>query len=112
MPEYYFEKAFNIDDNVTSIVIQQTNLDATNILWNQNVSLYIDDDLSRDFYEIELADTINVLGLDRAKSQDISIIPNVNGLSYGYFQLDSLSIVHILRKEIELHKNGKFRKTN
>ena len=108
MPEYYFEKAFNIDDKVTSIVIQQTNLDATNILWNQNVSLYIDDDLSRDFYEIELADTINVLGLDRAKSQDISIIPNVNGLSYGYFQLDSLSIVHILRKLPE-EKNPAFK---
>ena len=98
MPHYFVDKAINVHDKVSSLIIQQTNLEETGILWNQKLTLFVDDEILREKYHIELTDTINVLSLERVKNQNISVIPNVDGLSYGCFELDSLSADHVIKK--------------
>jgi len=98
MPYYFIDKALNVNDKVSSLIIQQTNLEETGILWDQKLALFVDEESLREKHYIELTDTINVLSLEGDKNQSISVIPNIDGLSYGYFGLDSLSTDYIMKQ--------------
>ena len=91
MPSYFTHKSYNEKDMLQSIIIEQTDPNNKGRQWSQEIEVFVKETSKNNKYQIELKDTFNVIELD-INSIPIYIFPNSQGLGYGYFKLDSLSI--------------------
>ena len=97
MPNYMIHRAYNTDNKLLSVIIEQTN-PSKGVQWTQNIEAILAKNFINDNYNIELTDTFNVIELDKPEAYADFIFPNSNGLGYGYFKLDSISKEKILKQ--------------
>ncbi|MFC2104565.1 M1 family aminopeptidase, partial [Bacteroidota bacterium] len=96
MPNYNLLKAYDDKNQFTSLIIEQIDPLQNGRQWSQEIDVIMKDNKSDNIYNIELKDTFNVIELERNDAKPLYIFLNANGLGYGYFKIDSISIKYIL----------------
>lgn len=97
MPQYKVQKAYNIKDQLQSIIIEQSDPSGKGRQWQQNAKFCIAELHNNLSYNIELKDTFSVIIPEKDNIKPEYIFPNSDGLAYGYFKIDSLSKYNILK---------------
>lgn len=96
MPNFSIYKAYNTNNKLLSLIIEQTDPNNKGRQWSQDINVALSKNLVNEIYNIQLKDTFNVIELDKPANNIDYIFPNSNGLGYGYFKLDSISKRNIL----------------
>jgi len=96
MPNYIVDRAFDENNNFSSVIIEQKDPQDKGRQWSQEVSVVVKDPLEFRNFEIELKDTFNVIDFNKMFMNPNYIFPNSTGIAYGYFKLDSTSINYLL----------------
>jgi aminopeptidase N len=96
MPTYNIERAFDVNGNFTSIIMEQKDTQNKGRQWNQSAFVIVKSPFTFQNYEIELKDTFNVIELDKKFRTPNYVFPNTTGIGYGFFKLDSTSTKEIL----------------
>jgi len=96
MPHYVTEKAYNTNNELQTIIIEQKDPEGQGQMWPQKTELLISGQKYTNTYTTELTDTFNAVELTKTGTKPSYVFPNSNGLSYGYFKLDSISAQNIL----------------
>jgi aminopeptidase N len=96
MPTYNVERAFDVDDYFSSIIIEQKDPQNKGRQWNQSAFVIVKGPFAFQNYEIELKDTFNVIDLSKKFRTPNYVFPNTTGIGYGFFKLDSTSTKEIL----------------
>lgn len=108
MPKYNVRRALNEQNNLESIIIEQSDPLNKGRQWLQSIEVLVSETGEYIPYQIELADTFNAVELKKEIQNNFLIFPNSKGLGYGYFELDSLSKEDIL-KQLPYLKNPELR---
>ena len=98
MPNYIIQRAYNTDNELLSVIIEQTDPDQKDRQWTQNIDVVLARNFMCKNYNIQLKDTFNVIELDKSDVNADYIFPNSNGLGYGYLKLDPISKENILKQ--------------
>ncbi len=96
MPHYDIQCALDVNNQLQSVIIEQLDPHNKGRQWSQKIDILLADKNVFKTYELNLADTFNVLILNDHKVDPQFIFPNSNGLGYGYFKIDSSSLKNIL----------------
>ncbi len=102
MPNYKVLKAYNEENILQSIIIEQSDSKNEGRQWSQDIEMIVAENFEYKIYNIELKDTFNAIELELKPNTPNYIFPNSNGLGYGYFKLDSSSINTILNQIINI----------
>ena len=96
MPHYTMQKAYNENNQLTSLIIEQADPAEQGRMWSQDISIAAKFDREIKQYQVALTDTFNVVDLSDMQSNPGYIFPNSDGLGYGYFYLENESKDQIL----------------
>lgn len=97
MPHYYTQRAFDENNKLSSLIIEQNDPSLKGRQWTQDIKVLVQFSEKNKEYSIELTDTFNVLGFENENSDVNYILTNSNGLGYGFFRIDPLSKENILK---------------
>ena len=98
MPNYEVLKAYNEENILQSIIIEQLYPKNEGRQWSQEIEIIDAENIKYNTYNNELKDTFNAIELELNSNTPNYIFPNSNGLGYGYFKLDSSSTNTILNQ--------------
>ena len=96
MPYYITQKAFNPDNKLQNIIIEQKDPQEKGRLWIQNLKTIIASGNNISYYNIQTKDTFNIVSLNEPVQKADYIYTNANGFGYGYFKPDNESINYLL----------------
>lgn len=96
MPELRIEKSYNTNNELASLVIEQSDLFDKRKCWSQNIEILIRQKEKTEKISTFLNDTFTVAFINEGMKEPELILPNVNGLAYGYFALDEPSASWLL----------------
>jgi aminopeptidase N len=97
MPTIKIDKAFNAQNKLSSLIVEQSDPSESGKKWPQEIELLLLTNGRDDFYNIQIEDTFSVIPVAITENQPELILPNSNGFGYGYFELDELSKKFLLR---------------
>ncbi len=102
MPHYNVQKAYNVNNKLESIIIEQLDPAGKGRQWNQEIKVLLAHEKGTQEFQVELKDTFSVVNLLKKELIPEYVFPNSDGLGYGYFEIDSISIIGILNQLSEI----------
>lgn len=102
MPHYNTQKAYNVNNNLESMIIEQSDPAGKGKQWNQEIKVLLENEKGTQEFQVELKDTFSVINLLGKNLVPEYVFPNSDGLGYGYFKLDSNSVQNILNQLSEV----------
>ncbi|OFX88742.1 MAG: hypothetical protein A2W99_04545 [Bacteroidetes bacterium GWF2_33_16] len=96
MPKLQISKAYNADDKLTSLIIEQSDPTKSGKSWSQKIELMLQKDERIDFLNVMIEDTFTVIPFDSYINQPEFIFTNSDGFGYGYFELEPASKAYLL----------------
>jgi len=99
MPHYITQKAFNPNNQLQNIIIEQKDPQEKGRLWIQNIETIVAAGKKTNYYQTQTKDTFNIVNLKKPLQNVDYIFTNANGLGYGYIKMDNESI-HFLLKHL------------
>ncbi|MDY6801847.1 MAG: M1 family aminopeptidase [Bacteroidota bacterium] len=97
MPHYVTQKAFNPDNHLQNIIIEQKDPQEKGRLWIQNIETIVAAGKKMNYYQTQTKDTFNIINLKKPLQNIDYIFTNANGLGYGYIKMDNESIHFLLQ---------------
>jgi aminopeptidase N len=98
MPHYITQKAFNPDQELQNIILEQQDPQGKGRQWVQNLKTVVVSDHHTNYYSIQTKDTFNIVNLKKPIARNDYIYTNASGYGYGYFKPDQESIRFFLNK--------------
>ncbi len=96
MPHYITQKAYNTNNQIQNIVIEQKDPQEKGRLWTQNLKTAVSENNKLHFFQSQTKDTFNIINLKKPLTTTDFIFPNADGLGYGYFLPDDSSTNYLL----------------
>ena len=96
MPHYITQKAFNPNNQLQNIIIEQKDPQEKGRLWIQNLETIVAAGKKMNYYQTQTKDTFNIVNLKKPLQNVDYIFTNANGLGYGYIKMDNESIHFLL----------------
>src|SRR6056297_1946850 len=97
MPHYITQKAFNPNNQLQNIIIEQKDPQEKGRIWIQNLETIIAAGKKMSYYQTQTKDTFNIVNLKKPLQNVDYIFPNADGLGYGYIKMDNESINFFLK---------------
>lgn len=96
MPNYIVQKAYNAENQIQNIVIEQKDPQEEGRLWIQNLKTAVSENNKLHFFQSQTKDTFNIINLKKPLAATDYVFPNADGLGYGYFLPDKASTNYLL----------------
>lgn len=96
MPQYNMQKAYNENNELTSLIFEQKDLFEEGRMWSQDIEIISQENNNYVTYQAELSDTFNVVPTDKTSNNYQYIFPNSDGLGYGYFKIEDKTKEYLL----------------
>ncbi|MDA3781539.1 MAG: M1 family aminopeptidase, partial [Bacteroidales bacterium] len=96
MPEIKIHKAYDTNNDFSSVILEQKVPDKKGKLWEQNLEILLLNKTNKKKYIVHVKDTFNSINFSKPIKETSNLILNSNGMGYGYFVINENSKKYLL----------------